>query len=1224
MLKPRLVLVVVLSLGAGLTWAEEPPFKRLLTGDDAKNATELEKRIALLREQAKFAEAVEPASELLALREGKQVKDHWQTIDARLSLGWLRHMASLPADAQKELAAGDTLETEAEQLRQQGKAGQAEPLLRKALVLRQKHLGEEHYLTAESQADLAENLDAQAKYADAEALFQKALAVLRKTRGEEHPGTLTCSNNLATLYYHQGRYPDAEALQRKILASRLRVLGEAHSDTGYSYGSLAEILHVQGKNREAEPRFRQSLAVFEKTLGKEDPTTLIVSNNLAMLLQEQGKFTEAEVLHRQVLAVRLRTLGEEHSDTAVSYGNLAVNLQDQGKLTDAEPLYRKALAICRKALGEEHPGTLTCANNLATLYYHQGKLADSEALYRWVFDVRRRTLGEEHHHTAVSRANLANILRIGGKYREAERLFRAALATFKNTVGEDHPNALIAANNLALLLDAEGNRDETVTLRRRVVEIRQKLHGKEHPDLAIPLGNLAWSLHAQGRHDEAAELFQQALTVARNALGEEHPDTVRVHDALARSLYARGKYRDAERHWRAAAAGFEAARLLSNTTGLERAAFAARTSPLADLTACLARLGEARGAWEFGESNLARGLLDDLTAGKDRSPASGERQKRQERRDRLEQFNRQILSLVTARERGAADQERLEQLTGERASLYADLARESAELARKEVYSLEAVQKQLPAEGALVFWVDRNAPVGAVDPSGEHWACVVRPSGPPLWQKLPGTGPEDAWTRNDDELPQQVRQALLRPAARQADREQFSRKLLAQRLLPLEPRLKAAGGLPAASRLIVVPAGPMAGVPVEALTERYTISYAPSGTVLARLLEKHRPFRPTSLLAVGDPVFLEPAKEEKKEEQADLPDHGVMLSQVLEDGAAGRAGVRSGDVLQNYAGQKVGSRADLAALLGKQPREARVPLGVWRDGKGLDFTVPAGPLGVQVSDRPAAEAVQSRRELAVLLARSRGLSHKPLPGTRKEVTAIARLFPRAELLLGSDASEQKLDDLLADGRLATFHVLHFATHGDLDPTAASRSALVLAEDDLPDPVRQARLGRKVYTGRLTVQTIRDTWKLDADLVTLSACETALGPEGGGEGLLGFTQALFERGARSLVLSLWKVDDTATALLMDRFYENLLGKREGLKAPLGRAEALTEAKQWLRALPRQEAESLAVALDRGELRGSVSPLKPLAELPKEAIGQKGDKPFAHPYYWAAFILLGDPD
>src|SRR5207247_1857629 len=78
--------------------------------------------------------------------------------------------------------------------------------------------------------------------------------------------------------------------------------------------------------------------------------------------------------------------------------------------------------------------------------------------------------------------------------------------------------------------------------------------------------------------------------------------------------------------------------------------------------------------------------------------------------------------------------------------------------------------------------------------------------------------------------------------------------------------------------------------------------------------------------------------------------------------------------------------------------------------------------------------------------------------------------------------------------------------------------------------------------------------IDADLVVLSACETGLGKDAGGDGLLGFAQAFLSAGARSVVLSRWQVDDVATALLMVRFYQNLLGKREGLKKPLGRYDA----------------------------------------------------------------------
>src|SRR5262249_20088469 len=158
----------------------------------------------------------------------------------------------------------------------------------------------------------------------------------------------------------------------------------------------------------------------------------------------------------------------------------------------------------------------------------------------------------------------------------------------------------------------------------------------------------------------------------------------------------------------------------------------------------------------------------------------------------------------------------------------------------------------------------------------------------------------------------------------------------------------------------------------------------------------------------------------------------------------------------------------------------------------------------------------------------------------REVAAIARAFQARDpgatvtLLLGSDASEARLADLVARDRPCPYRYLHLATHGEADHRRALQSALVLAQDHLPDPVEQALAGQRVYDGRLTAEQILRGWRLDAELVTLSACESGLGRYQGGEGYLGFAQALLLAGARSVVLSLWKVDDTATALLMIRF------------------------------------------------------------------------------------------
>ena len=195
----------------------------------------------------------------------------------------------------------------------------------------------------------------------------------------------------------------------------------------------------------------------------------------------------------------------------------------------------------------------------------------------------------------------------------------------------------------------------------------------------------------------------------------------------------------------------------------------------------------------------------------------------------------------------------------------------------------------------------------------------------------------------------------------------------------------------------------------------------------------------------------------------------------------------------------------------------------------------------------------------------------------------------------------------------------------IDEAIPQRSAVILTQTGLPDPLEQVLHQKPVFDGRLSVREIQRGWQLKAELVTLSACETALGPEAGGEGFVGFTQALLMSGARSVCLSLWKVDDTATALLMQRFYANVLGRRTGLSQPLPKAQALAEAKTWLRGLTRGEGAKLAASPSGGEARSKGVKTRDEAAPGLDVFAGPGNEhPYAHPYYWAAFVLVGDPD
>jgi S1-C subfamily serine protease len=189
----------------------------------------------------------------------------------------------------------------------------------------------------------------------------------------------------------------------------------------------------------------------------------------------------------------------------------------------------------------------------------------------------------------------------------------------------------------------------------------------------------------------------------------------------------------------------------------------------------------------------------------------------------------------------------------------------------------------------------------------EHWGCVVRPQGEPRWERLPGSGPAGQWTRADTELPGRFHEALAR-AAPAAEAAALATKLHGQRVAPLGKHLAGV------RRLFVAPVNQMAGIPVEALTDQYTVSYTPSGTFLARLKDRQRP-RSTGLLAVGDPVF-PPAKDMPP--PTALPPGGLLITQVLPGGAAANARLQARDVLVAYASQDLTSVEQLGKLIAAQ------------------------------------------------------------------------------------------------------------------------------------------------------------------------------------------------------------------------------------------------------------------------------------------------------------------
>jgi CHAT domain-containing protein len=183
--------------------------------------------------------------------------------------------------------------------------------------------------------------------------------------------------------------------------------------------------------------------------------------------------------------------------------------------------------------------------------------------------------------------------------------------------------------------------------------------------------------------------------------------------------------------------------------------------------------------------------------------------------------------------------------------------------------------------------------------------------------------------------------------------------------------------------------------------------------------------------------------------------------------------------------------------------------------------------------------------------------------SEKEVTEIATLFEEgsAQLFLREEAKE---DIIKEAGILIPFSYIHFATHGLMDEKNPENSSLVLSRET-----------GGAEDGFLQAKEIA-LLEMDPDLVVLSACQTGLGKMVRGEGMIGLTRSFIYAGTPSVISSLWSVSDASTAELMLRFYENLIQRK------LSKTDALRRAQ----------------------------------------ITMITDGQYAHPFYWAPFILVGD--
>jgi tetratricopeptide (TPR) repeat protein len=1181
---------------------------------------------------------------------------HWQTRNARLLLDDLEQLQRLPPAQRHQLAEARAWMEQAEKYEKEHRYGDALRVVEEALPVRRQILGEGHYLVSDCLEWLGSLHSKMGQYGRAQEYLRQGLRVREQVYGTRHPEYAVTLDSLAFATDRRGFTTEAESLYRAVVAVQKAVWGEDDSRYGMALNNLAILVGKRGDYAQEEHLLRQALGIQKRARGEYDHDYAWTLSNLAVVYSNRGEYTRAEPLLRQASEVFLRARGEQDPDYAWSLQNFADWYEKRGDNARALELWERVRAIYAKVYGTKHPRYAGCVYDLGLLYKHMGDFAKAGALLAEAAAIYKAALGERHPDYASTLSALGDLSQDTGDYARAETLQRQALAIQKQALGETHADYAATLASLGSLHRAMGNYAAAERALERSLELTERIEGEEHPRTASRLTDLAMLYREIGDAVKAEAFLVQARRIRKRTVGDRHPDYAALLSDLAMLYKDRADYdralefngialdiikqalpRTHQRYFNT----LENRAVILSAKGDHAAAepllgeaLELRTNALGERHPSTIRSlhNLAMQYWKAGDVNRAEPLIRKVLAL--RKAVLGE-----EHPDYVEELHNLAQILRARKDYAGAEALTRQSLRGIRRYF-----EQTASVLSERQQLLASDELLGHVAGYLSLVVESDRPADGVYDEVLAWKGVVS-----AHQRLEHAGGDDRpeVRKLRGELAEATRKlATLARVTPEADLARDQRHDL-ERLSDEVDRLQQA--------LAEASANFRSQLRQQTTTAADLRRALPADCAFVDLMVYNHHHLPTEhwdpkkadlqlvafvvrgdlahvvLLRLGpvQPVVDAMTRWRRTYSRADAAAVRRLLWEPLEPHLKG-----AGTVLVSPYGAL--GRFPWAALPGPQPGSylleeravAVVPIpqllpellnhnpGTGSAGGLLlvgDVDFDAGPGGADAS-RERRAAARERSGAPLHWGR--------LPGTAGEVETIRSCYEACglkggvALLSGGQATEEAVRRQAARHRY-----LHFATHGYFAP-AALRSALAEASHaggvDAGDPfARQdvagyhpGLLSGLVLAGAnrppdpdrddgiLTALEVAGLGLHGVELVTLSACETGLGQQAGGEGLLGLQRAFQTAGARSVIAGLWQVSDRATEALMGRFYDNLWRKK------MSKLEALRQAQLWmLREGRRQPALARGLQLLAGPQDGD----------------EDGRLP---PYYWAAFVLSGD--
>ena len=396
-------------------------------------------------------------------------------------------------------------------------------LQQEVTILKKNIFGVGHIEYAYSLVNLAACYSDNANHNEAIRVGIEAIEVLKRIFCTDNPSYAICLSNLAYDYSEIGKYRDAIRYTSEATNILKRIYGPDHIYYATSLNKLGDYYTRSGNYNEAIQIETEALGILKRIVGTNNPVYADCLGNLARLNSMLGNYSNAISFGTEAMEIDKRNYGTNHPTYATRLNNLAGYYQHIGDYAETLRLLKAAMGIYERISGTESLNYAISLNNLADFYLKVGNYSEAIRYGIDAMELYKKNLGLEHHLYALSLSNLANYNSAVGNYTEAIRLVIEAMNIYKKSLGIEHPNYLASLNILAKNYSRVGNYSEAIRLGTEAMEIYKMILGSDHPDYATSLNNLATYYFEIGNYSEAIKLSTEAMEIRKRVLGIEHP-----------------------------------------------------------------------------------------------------------------------------------------------------------------------------------------------------------------------------------------------------------------------------------------------------------------------------------------------------------------------------------------------------------------------------------------------------------------------------------------------------------------------------------------------------------------------------------------------------------------------------------------------------------------------------------------------------------------------------